>query len=125
MLLLISCFISGYILVSAPDRTAVTLTSFAQADSLITQELSNFNIQPAQIRTEAVFTDTTFARKIYYVDVPDYLSKTQIHAELNQVFYDYSIKTPAQIVFPEENMNIHLLYEGTVIRTISLKTNDS
>ena len=85
----------------------------------------NFNIPPQQIQTEPVFSDSIFSRKLYHVEVPNYLSKTQLHAELNQIFYDYSIRTPARVYFPEKNIDIHLLYKGIIIRTIRLKTSDS
>ena len=123
LLLFIACTISGYMLIylssdSAPQR----LEGLAHADSLIHNELTDFNIRSRQIHMNTTRVDSNFSRKTYRVGVPYQFSKTQFHAELNRRFHRYSVQTPARVTFPEENMDIHLLYQNTVIRTVSLQT---
>lgn len=122
ILLLISCFISGYMLFATSDGGIKRLRTLAQADSLIQDELRDFNISDQQIRVTHIQVDSNFSRKIYHVGLPYRFSKTQFHAELNNRLYEFGVKTPAQVTFPEKNVDIHLLYRGTVIRTISLQT---
>lgn len=122
LLLLISCFISGYMLFAIPGMSSQQIQSFAQADSLIREELSAFNIEEQQFQISSIRVDSQFTRKIYHIGVPYQFSKTQFHAELNKRFYPYSVKTPAKITFPEKDMDIHLLYQNTVIRSLSLQT---
>lgn len=121
-LLFIGCLISGYMLYATGPGTSRTLESVAQADSLIKSELTSFNIQQRQINVRSVRVDSNFVRKVYRVGVPYQFSKTQFHAELNNLFYNYGISTPAKVTFPEENMNIHLYANNTVIRTVTLQT---
>lgn len=54
--------------------------------------------------------------------LPYRFSKTQFHAELNDALNPFGIQTPAQVTFPQKDVNIHLSYRETVIRTISLQT---
>lgn len=122
ILLLISCFISGYMLLATSSGNANRLHNLAQADSLIHQKLADFNISEQQVQTFTTRVDSNFSRKTYLVRLPYQFSKTQLHAELNRTFHNYSIQTPAKVTFPEQNVNIHLSYKGTVIRTISLQT---
>lgn len=121
-LLLISCIISGYILFAGPEGEDKRLTSLAQADSLIQNKLSDFNIDDENVRISTNQVDSNFTRKTYHIGLPYQFSKTQFHAELNRTFNKYGIKTPAKVIFPEQNINIHLLKNGTVIRTLSLQT---
>jgi len=122
ILLLVSCFISGYMLFAASDGSTMRLRNLAQADSLIQKELYDFNISDQQIRVTTTRVDSNFSRKTYRVGLPYQFSKTQFHAELNSRLHSYGVETPAQVTFPEKNVDIHLLYRGTVIRTISLQT---
>lgn len=122
VLLLVSCFISGYMLFQTSEGGTKHLRSLAQADSLIQKKLSDFNIGEHQIRTTNTRAGSSLTRKTYHVGLPYGVSKTQLHAELNNIFYDYSISTPAKVTFPEQSVDIHLLSHGTVIRTISLYT---
>ena len=110
-------------LFTASDGGTNRLQTIAQADSLIQQELTDFNIGNNQIEINTTRVDSNFSRKTYRVGLPYQFSKTQFHAELNSRLHPYGIATPAQVTFPEKNIDIHLLYRGTVIRTISLQTN--
>lgn len=121
-LLLISCIISGYMLFAGPGGEGKRLNSLAQADSLIQNKLSEFNINDDQVRISTNRVDSNFIRKTYHIGLPYQFSKTQFHAELNRTLHQYSIKTPAKVTFPEQNIDIHLLINGTVIRTLSLQT---
>ncbi|MCW9708864.1 hypothetical protein [Fodinibius salsisoli] len=122
LLLLAACLLSGYMLFQTSDGATRHLQSFAEADSLIELELSNFSISKHQIERTSVSLDSSFNRKIYRVDLPEGFSKTQLHAELNQVFHPYGIAMPAKVTFPEQEMQIHLEYKQTVIRTVELRT---
>lgn len=119
---MISCLVSGFILFSIPNTERKQLDSLAQADSLIEQQFSDFNISKAQVRVATIRIDSGFHRKTYHVGVPYQFSKTQFHTELNQLLYSYDIETPARVTFPEQDINIQLAYQNTIIRTISLQT---
>lgn len=122
LLLLVACMVSGYMLFIHSGGVDQQLKSPARVDSLIQTELGNFNIGDKQIRISSTQVDSTFSRKIYHLAVPYQFSKTQFHAELNRRFHPYSVKTPATVTFPQEDMDIHLLYHNTVIRTVSIQT---
>ncbi|PAU93617.1 hypothetical protein CK503_10705 [Aliifodinibius salipaludis] len=122
ILLLVSCFISGFILFSTSDKNTKRLSTLSQADSLIQQQFSSFNIPEDQISVGTTRVDSNFYRKTYFVGLPYRFSKTQFHAELNDALSPFGIRTPARVTFPQKNVNIQLSYRETVIRTISLQT---
>jgi hypothetical protein len=122
ILLLVSCFVSGFILFSTSDQNTKRLKSLAQADSLIQQQFSSFNISEDQISVAITRVDSSFARKTYYVGLPYRFSKTQFHAELNEFLHPFGVRTPARVTFPQKDVDIQLSYRETVIRTISLQT---
>ncbi|HLR33129.1 MAG TPA: hypothetical protein VK074_11605 [Fodinibius sp.] len=121
-LLLISCAVSGYILLAASDGTPKKLQSLARADSLIAYELAKFNIASQQIRRSSITVDSSFNRKVYRINLSPGFSKTQLHAELNRTFHPLGISTPARVTFPDRQMRIHLEHEGTIVRTLVLNT---
>lgn len=120
-LLLISCIISGYLLITV-ETTTKSLRSFSQADSLIQNEFANYSINNSQIRQYSTQAGSSFSRKIYQVRLPEEQSKTQFHADLNRIFYPYNIATPGRVNIADETMQIHLLYEDIIFRTIELET---
>lgn len=122
ILLFISCFISGYMLFVSSGGASRHLSNLAQADTLIYDQLKAFNIQDQQIHISTVKVDSNFSRKIYRVGVPFKLSKTQLHAELNRIFYNYGVKAPARVSFPQKDVRIDLVYQNTVIRSVILQT---
>lgn len=117
-----SCFISGFILFSTSDKDTKRLSSQAEADSLIQQQFSSFNISDDQVSVAITRVDSNFSRKTYFVGLPYRFSKTQFHAELNDALHPFGIRTPARVTFPQKNIDIQLSYRETVIRTISLQT---
>lgn len=100
-----------------------TLQSFAQADSLIVQTLQEFNIERSQMRVSQLRVDSSLTRKTYTIEVPPRFSKTLLHAELNRIFHPLSVRTPARTMLPDQRMEIHLVYNGTVFRTLSVRSN--
>lgn len=114
--------VSGFILFTASDGTPEKLRSLAQADSLIEYELKSFSIHEQQISRASIEVDSTFSRKVYHIDLPIGFSKTQLHAELNRKFHPLGVSAPAQINFPDQQMQIHLEYKGTIFCTITLNT---
>lgn len=95
----------------------------AQADSLIQQELSLFNISPDHIRTDRFMVNDAFTRKRYIIDLPPQISKTHLHAELGEELRRWKIDTVGFVDVPEDEMTIHLLYGEKIIRSLHLRTN--
>lgn len=122
LLLLGACTTSIFLLLSASDSATKRLHSIAQADSLIRGDLNTFNISDRQVRDRSIQINATDTRKIYEVRVPPGFSKTHLHQEIHQTFYEYGIFVPAKVTFPEKNLNIQLLSNNTVFATIKLET---
>jgi hypothetical protein len=105
-----------------PNSSSEGLNSLAVADSLIYLSLKKFNISEQQIKIQNIKVDTVLSRKYYLIDVPPDFSKTQLHLELAHALLPFGVSTPANVVFPQKDMVIHLVYQHTVIRSIELQT---
>lgn len=124
-MLLIACILSGIILASTPAYRAAHISTYAELDSLILDSFTKSSLSSEQFRTYTIDLDSSLTRKVYRVNVAPSFSKTTFHVHLHQRFYDYGIQTPARIIFPERDMNIYMSYEGTILRTIRLITDES
>lgn len=122
LLLLISCIVSSVLLAFTSNLSPQSIKSFDQADSLIINDLTKFNISDQQVRIQSVAIDSVNTRKTYRVNVPPGLSKTQLHLELAQTFYPFEIQSAARIDFPQRDMTIHLIYHNSVFRSITLQS---
>lgn len=122
LLLLISCIVSMLLLAFTPPAPVSFLKNLEQADSLIVHDLKKFGVAEQQIDVKSVLANSGLTRKVYSVSVPEGLSKTQLHLELAKSFYPYDISAPAKIVFPQKDVTIHLVYNQTIVRTVSLET---
>lgn len=71
---------------------------------------------------QIVELDSLNRRKVYRVRVPAGFSKTQLHHEIHQTFFEYNVDAPAKVVFPEKDFHIQLLKNNTVFTTIKLQT---
>lgn len=122
LLLLLSCIVSTFILIETESANSRRLNSFARADSLLQSNLGKFNISSDQVRVQTIQVDSTFSRKNYRIAVPPGFSKTQLHAELHKTFHPLEVESPAEVLFPNKDFRIHLLYRNTVFRSIFLTT---
>jgi hypothetical protein len=121
-LLVVSCITCVFLLSYLPSTQSRHLKDIAQTDTLISRELSDFNIKPAQIHVHTLKVNNTFHRKIYDISLPPGFSKTYLHADLTRKLDPYDVKTPARLHLTDNDMDIELYYDGTVIRTLKLKT---
>ena len=124
-LLVVSCIAAGIILASTTSESGPRLRSLAETDTIIVDELTKFNIEQEQIERHPVQVDSNFTRWIYRVNVSPHLSKTHLHTSLHERLHEMEVSSPARIYFPGKEMDIHLSYNNTVIRTIKLQNDTS
>lgn len=122
LLLLGACLASTLLLIYSSASAIKSLSSIAEAGSLLRNDLETFNISESQIRERTIRIDSANIRKEYLVRVPPGFSKTQLHQEIAHTFSRYRIKTPAKVTFPEKDFSIYLLLDNTVFVTIRLQT---
>ncbi len=123
-LLLAASLLTGILLftIPAPAKSAILELSdlYDQVDLAIEEaglEITNF-------RKFSIEIDSTFSRSVYRIEVPPRFSKTSFHLALHHQLIEKNIHCPAKFNFPEENMDIHLIYNNTVFRTIRLITSE-
>lgn len=124
LLLLISCIAAGYLLYTIDPEPVYPLTSTSQIDSLITDTFRDFDFSTAQLRQYPVNVDSAFTRTVYMVSMDPQFSKTTFHYTLAERIHPYELETAGVVHFPEKDLHIHILYKGTVYRTVRMLTEE-
>ncbi len=120
--LLLLCIVASVTLLYFPgivksDEEA----SLEQIDQIIQSELTEFNIKSNQINEREADVSESFNRKILRVSVSQDFSKTFLHSELAYRLRAIGVGTPATVNLPDGEMNIHVYWRNTVVRTIELR----
>lgn len=121
LLLALSCLTALYLLLNSEPIESKKLTHSSQIDSLITQSFREFNIDREQVRKRSIEVDSTFSRNVYSVRVAPNFSKTTLHYTLQGELWPYNVRTAGRVHFPERDLNMHLLYNDQVIRTLIIR----
>ncbi len=125
LLLVASCLAGGILLLTWTPQEYQILRSPAQLDSLIELNLERFQVEDQRVRTTSIRLDTTEVRRIYNLRLPPHISKTQWHYELDKLVRPYGVSTPARVIFPEQDMRIHLAYRENILRTLHIRSDPS
>lgn len=120
-LLAFSCLAAIYLLVKSEPVESKKLTHSAEVDSLITETFREFNIPTDQVRKRTVEIDSSFTRNIYTVRVASNFSKTTLHYYLQKELWPYKVQTAGRVHFPDKDLNVHLLYNDRVFRTLIVR----
>lgn len=123
LLLLVCIGISGYLVWDPSFFDKPELKSLDEIDQIVEKELFEFNIKESQIKKRQSGIENGFDRSIIRVTVPSNFSKTFFHSELAHNLYPYGIQSPAIVDLPSGDMNIHIYWMNTVVRTIELRPN--
>ncbi|MDX1672639.1 MAG: hypothetical protein R3211_09885 [Balneolaceae bacterium] len=122
LLLLLSCIVSSVILFAGDFEDYHRIEDLAAIDSVVQRQLDQYYIGEEQIQVTTTEIDTLLTRKNYRIAVPATFSKTQLHADLNELLYRYNLRLPSRVTLPENDMRIHLVLNHTVVRTIVLRS---
>lgn len=125
ILLALSSLISASLLIFVDTNPDAILSGFDELDEKIISEFDSHLIDKAQYRTQSIEVDTSFTRKVYRVRVRPEFSKTLFHLSLHQKLRKYKIDTPSKISMPDEDMDIHIYKNDTIVRSIFLRTDES
>lgn len=124
LLLALSCLLSLYLLWNTTPEVPRRLTHTSQVDSLISTTLQDLNIPRSQVRKQNLRVDSIFTRSVYHIRVAPNFSKTTLHYSLKQELWPYRVETIAKVEFPERQMQMHLLYNDQIYRTLVIDEDD-
>jgi hypothetical protein len=124
--LLLMCIAISAILLYYPEIVkSESVASLEQIDDIIATELTEFNIRKSQINERSAGVNDGFDRKIMRVTVAHDFSNTFLHSELAHRLQSLDVTTPATVNLPDGEMNIHVYWRNTVVRTIELRHSES
>ena len=120
LLLCISCITAGMLHYEIDPKREATLYSPSQIDSLIAQTTYDFSLSSDQISTQTIQHDSLFSRKNYKIRVNPGFSKTTFHHHLNRRLSPLDVSIYGLVQFPERDLQLNVLYNNTIHRTIEL-----
>jgi len=124
--LLLMCITASATLLYFPEIVASEeLASLEAIDNIIQSELTEFNVKQSQIKERDAGITDGFNRKVFRVSIPQNFSKTFLHSELAYRLRPYDIATPSTVNMPDDEMNIHIYWRNTVVRTIELRNSSN
>lgn len=121
ILLLLSCITAIVLLWKVEPVTSQKLKSTAQLDSLITTTFRSLEIRDNQVRSRPVVVDTVFSRRVFDIRVAPNFSKTTLHYKLHENLWPYGVETVARVEFPSRNMQIHMLVNNNIHRSMMIR----
>jgi len=122
VLLLVCIGVCSVLLIEPELLVKPELTSLDELDAIINDELIEFNIKQSQIQLRTVDEQLGFGRQIYRVEVPENFSKTFFHSELSRRLYPFEVRTPSMVDLPSQDLNIHVYWRNTIVRTLELRS---
>lgn len=122
LLLGICCLTASMLHVQVDPKISPVLSNVAQIDSLISQTRYDFRITSDQLSFRTIEIDSLFSRRIYTLRVPPGFSKTTFHHHLQNRLYPMNVEIYGLVLFPELNMDLHIIYNRTIHRTVQLRT---
>lgn len=122
-LLIAACILATVLFFTITPTATYTLSDLEDLNSTLDLAIEAAGLPLSEFKKTHLEIDSTFSRSVYEIKVHPSFSKTSFHLALNHQLHIYNIDSPAKVLFPEENMHIHLIYNGTIFRTIRLTTN--
>lgn len=123
-LLLAACSLCGVILFTSKTSASRSVSTPEALDSLVQELVIQYEPDINRIRRTSVTADSTFSRKITYLYTPPSFSKTTFHHEMQNRLSPFQIDLPARVTFPDKDMDIHLIHQGTIWHTVRLLTEE-
>ena len=124
LLLMVSLAITGLLHYNLDPAPQHKLQSQTQLDSLIRQAIFDFQLGP-HMRIQTIEVDSVFSRVNYRVSVPPGFSKTGFHMHLHKLLYPFKSETVGFVTFPDRHLDLHILYNDKVHRSVFLRTDIS
>jgi len=124
-LLLVASLLSGVLLFTIPTSSSNSITELDELYEQIDIAIEEAGLQTNQFRKASIEIDSTYSRSVYRINVPPSVSKTSFPLAHHHQLIEHEIYSPAKNTYPEENMDIHVVYKNTVCRTIRLSTTES
>ncbi len=122
--LLLLCIAASATLLYFPDLVmSEEPASLERIDQIIESELTEFNVRRSQIAERDAGVSDGFNRKILRVSVSQDFSNTFLHSELAYRLRAIGVIAPATVNLPDGEMNIHIYWRNTVVRTLELRQN--
>lgn len=122
VLLFCACILTVFLLIKLPAPQSSSNLNLILLNEKIDQAIEHAGIQTDKLNKSIIIVDSTFSRSTYQISVAHNFSKTTFHINLHKQLIEYGITCPAKFRFPENNMDIFLIYNNTVFNTIKLVT---
>lgn len=125
IILLLSIVITAYLHVLVEPAHEKQFKSWNELDELVLQHIQDYGHQAQRVRLRSIEVNERLTRRVITVDIGSSYTQTDFHRQLQLFLMPYGAKLYATVEFPEKTSTIHILFDGTVARTIRFQRNDS
>lgn len=112
---------AGVLLALMPATTENSFRNWEELDEFLLKQVHDFGYRSDRVRTRTIQVHETFSRKIITVDIPRNFPQTLFHKQLADSLRAYGATTYAVVHLPDPNLEIHVIIDGTVVRSLLLR----
>ncbi|MCH8495374.1 MAG: hypothetical protein LAT57_07045 [Balneolales bacterium] len=125
IILLLSIVVTAYLHVLIEPAHEKQFESWNELDELIIRHIQDYGHPAQRVRLRSVEVNDRLTRRIITVDIDPSYTQTDFHRQLQLLLRPYGAKLYATVEFPERISTIHVLFDGTVARTIRFQRVDT
>lgn len=121
ILLGLCVLVTGLLVAFMPVKTTKSFRDWEEMDNFLLRQVHDFGYRSDRVRTRTVHVNETFSRKVITVDIPSGFPQTVFHKQLADSLRSYGVTTYAVVHLPDPNLEIHVIVNNTVVRSIYLR----
>jgi len=104
-----------------PMKTQNSFHDWEELDNFLLRQVHDFGYKSNRVQLRTIQVNSTFARKVITVDIPPGFPQTLFHKQLADSLRYYGASTYAVVHLPDPNLEIHVIINDTVVRSIFLR----
>lgn len=119
--LLLCNLAAGLLLLTSKPVEIRPLSSWEELDNNLLAFIQDFGFPPHRVRIRSTEVNDRLTRKTITVDIHQGYPQTEFHRLLSREVAVFGADTYANVQFPERLSTIHIMFDGTIVRTIRFR----
>lgn len=121
ILLGLCVLVTGLLVAFMPVKTTKSFRDWEEMDNFLLRQVHDFGYRSDRVQSRTVHVNESFLRKVITVDIPSGFPQTVFHKQLADSLRGYGVTTYAVVHLPDPNLEIHVIVNNTVVRSIYLR----
>jgi hypothetical protein len=113
--------VTGLLVAFLPVAPQNSFSDWEEMDNYLMRQIHDFGYKSNRVQSRSVQVHESFSRKVITVDIPPGFPQTVFHKQLADSLRQYGVRTYAVVHLPDPNLEIHVIVDDTVVRSIFLR----